>query len=188
MDEMTTPDGRYLIVRGRLWRKTNPNLSETDRETLVDELMKARRSVAKAMRGGNERAERAARRVVHRTKVALGERGPVWWTDGAPDFNRRLVRNSPYREWYETAKEWESTILAMLEERAPATICPSEVARRVEPKAWRSHMDAVRDAARRLARQGAVVISQRGRTLDPVEPPRGPIRIGLGAGVRTPAP
>ena len=34
-------------------------------------------------------------------EVALGERGPVWWDDGAPDFNRRMVANSPYARWYE---------------------------------------------------------------------------------------
>jgi hypothetical protein len=28
------------------------------------------------------------------------ERGPVWWDDGAPDFNRRMVRNSPYADWF----------------------------------------------------------------------------------------
>jgi hypothetical protein len=29
-----------------------------------------------------------------------GQRGPVWWTDGAPDFNRKLARNTPYAAWY----------------------------------------------------------------------------------------
>jgi hypothetical protein len=33
-------------------------------------------------------------------KHALGERGPAWWTDGAPDYNRRLVKNTPYATWY----------------------------------------------------------------------------------------
>ena len=33
-------------------------------------------------------------------KRGLGERGPVWWTDGAPDYNRRLARNTPYAAWY----------------------------------------------------------------------------------------
>ena len=27
----TTPDGRYFVVRGRLWRCSNPNLPEGDR-------------------------------------------------------------------------------------------------------------------------------------------------------------
>lgn len=41
----------------------------------------------------------AARRAVDAAKRALGERGPVWWTDGAPDLNRKLAKNSPYAEW-----------------------------------------------------------------------------------------
>jgi len=37
---------------------------------------------------------------VDAAKVGLGERGPVWWKDGAPDFNRRMARNTPYAAWY----------------------------------------------------------------------------------------
>ncbi len=33
-------------------------------------------------------------------KRALGERGPVWWDDGAPDLNRHLARTTPYAAWY----------------------------------------------------------------------------------------
>lgn len=94
----TTPDGRYFVVRGRLWRKADPNLPAIVREALVKQLMNARR----ALRGRrSEEERRAAREEVDRVKQALGERGPVWWTDGAPDFNRRLAKNTPYREWLE---------------------------------------------------------------------------------------
>jgi hypothetical protein len=24
----------------------------------------------------------------------------VWWSDGTPDYNRRLVKNTPYADWY----------------------------------------------------------------------------------------
>lgn len=48
MDPLTTPDGRYLIVRGRLWRATDPSLSEQERQRLVNELMDARRAVKAA--------------------------------------------------------------------------------------------------------------------------------------------
>jgi hypothetical protein len=24
----------------------------------------------------------------------------VWWTDGTPDHNRRMARNTPYADWY----------------------------------------------------------------------------------------
>ena len=32
-------------------------------------------------------------------KVALGERGPVWWQDGSSDFNRHPVINTRYAGW-----------------------------------------------------------------------------------------
>ena len=96
----TTPDGRYFVVRGRLWRTSNPALPEALRQELVDELMHARRAVGVAKKAEDVAAEREARAAVDAAKRALGERGPVWWTDGAPDFNRRMVANTPYAEWY----------------------------------------------------------------------------------------
>ena len=101
-DVLHTPDGRYIVVKERLWRATNPGLPEADRQRWVDELMNARRAVGKAQRDGNGSALRRARRKVERAKVALGERGPVWWTDGAPDYNRHLVKNTPYATWYQS--------------------------------------------------------------------------------------
>lgn len=92
----TTPDGRYIIVRGRLWRAANPYLAPSDRERLVNELMAARRAVLAAKKAGDVDGLRHARAAVDLAKHGLGERGPVWWTDGAPDLNRRLVRNTPY--------------------------------------------------------------------------------------------
>ena len=83
-------------MRGRLWRTSNPALSEEARESLVKDLMAARRDVGTAKRAGDAAAEKSARARVHEAKVALGERGPVWWDDGAPDYNRHLVKNTPY--------------------------------------------------------------------------------------------
>lgn len=98
---LRTPDGRYLIVRGRLWRAANPNLHAATRDALVRQLMQARRDVGTALRSGDAPALREARAAVHAAKVALGERGPVWWTDGAKDYNRYLVGNSPYAAWHD---------------------------------------------------------------------------------------
>jgi hypothetical protein len=89
-----TPDGRYFVVRGRLWRMVNPALDPTERERLVRDLMNARRGVRDAK--GDPEATREARARVDAAKHALGERGPVWWTDGAPDYTRRLRKNTPY--------------------------------------------------------------------------------------------
>ena len=98
-----TPDGRYFVVRGRLWRCSDPRLLPAERERLVRALMDARRAVGRARRGDDPAARTAARAAVDAAKRALGERGPVWWDDGAPDYTRRLARNTPYAEWY---AEW----------------------------------------------------------------------------------
>lgn len=95
-----TPDGRYLIVRARLWRTTNPALLPEVRSALVQQLMQARRAVKDALQTDDAEQLRTARAAVHTAKVALGERGPVWWTDAAPDYNRHLVHNSPYAAWF----------------------------------------------------------------------------------------
>lgn len=95
-----TPDGRYFVVRGRLWRKSNPALAEADRQVLVKRLMTARRAVRDALRGEDRDAEAKARAEVDAAKVALGERGPVWWADGAPDLNRHMARTTVYADWF----------------------------------------------------------------------------------------
>ena len=101
----TTPDGRYFVVAGRLWRSSNPDLDPEVRQALVDRLMRARRQVGVAKKAGDAAAERAARDEVDAAKRGLGERGPVWWTDGAADVNRRMVRNTPYADWYASLKD-----------------------------------------------------------------------------------
>ncbi|NND98950.1 MAG: hypothetical protein HKN47_16660 [Pirellulaceae bacterium] len=93
-----TPDGRYFLHRGRLWRCTNPHLDEAVRQALVTELMRARRDVGAALQADSSAALSCARERVQESKLALGERGPTWW-QGAPDYNRYLAKNTPYRQW-----------------------------------------------------------------------------------------
>ena len=94
------PDGRYCVVRGRLWRLSNPALGTAERTHLVERLMTARRAIAAAKGSVETLAARGARAEIDRTKRALGERGPAWWDDGAPDYNRHMARNTPYAEWF----------------------------------------------------------------------------------------
>jgi len=108
MDQLTTPDGRYLIVRGWLWRAANPGLGEQERQLLVNALMDARRAVKAAKASGDGEALAAARQAVDSAKRGLGERGPVWWTDGEPDWNRHLVKNTPYAEWFSQLAEGDA--------------------------------------------------------------------------------
>ena len=100
-----TPDGRYFVASHVLWRRTNPSLPEDERQRLVRALMDARRAVRDAK--ADETMTRAARARVHDAKVALGERGPVWWDDGAPDYNRRAPKNTPYADWWAGLPEAE---------------------------------------------------------------------------------
>ena len=60
--------------------------------------MAARRAVRDAK--GDPAATAEARARVDAAKRGLGERGPVWWDDGAPDLNRRMVRSTPYAGWF----------------------------------------------------------------------------------------
>ncbi|WP_448658649.1 hypothetical protein ACPVPU_14365 [Sphingomonas sp. CJ99] len=71
---------------------SDPALPPDRREALVSELMAARRAVRDHAPDARARVDAAKR--------ALGERGPPWWDDGAPDWNRHLAKNTPYAEWY----------------------------------------------------------------------------------------
>ncbi len=95
-----TPVGRYFFVKGRLWRCTNPSLAEEKRTGLVNKLMNARREKGTAMRRGDTAGREAARQRIDDIKTQLGERRTVWWSDGAPDWNRHMAKNTPYAEWF----------------------------------------------------------------------------------------
>ena len=100
-DYTPTPDRRYFVVRGRLWRLSNPFLDPDTHERLVRDLMNARRAIAQS----TTRQERISARLrVDAAKRALGERGDPWWEDGAPDYNRKLAVHTPYAAWFSQAK------------------------------------------------------------------------------------
>lgn len=100
MTHPETPDGRFFVARDRLWRKSDPRLGEEERRTRVRELMRARRAVKAALRDADDAALHRARQAVQDAKEALGERGPVWWRDGAPDETGKHPRHSSYAEWW----------------------------------------------------------------------------------------
>ncbi len=95
-----TPDGRYFVAKNRLWRCTDPRLSEEEKRLHIKALMKARRAVRSAQQQEDEHALRQARQAVQAAKEALGERGPVWWEDGAPDEGGLAPHNSSYAQWW----------------------------------------------------------------------------------------
>lgn len=65
-------------------------------------------------------------------------------------------------------RDLETAILELLSARARrSSICPSEAAKVVAIEDWRSMMEPARAAARRLAADGQVEITQRNRRVDP---------------------
>ncbi|MFK4107543.1 hypothetical protein [Streptomyces sp. NPDC002176] len=81
-----TPDGHFVVIGGRRWRATDPDVPEDIAARLRRHLMAARRAVRAA---GDQDAERAARARVQRAKVALGERGTPWWVESGERRRRR---------------------------------------------------------------------------------------------------
>ena len=141
-------DERWITVDGRRWRRSDPSIPPALRQELVDELMAARRAVARATRDGDDAALSDARARVHAAKVALGERGAPWWEDATEDDLRHRA---------------EAAIDALTRHRAPdRTICPSDAARVVGGPGWRSRMDVVRAVAADMAERGVIDVTQRG--------------------------
>ena len=79
-----TDDGRYVVIDGRRWRATDPDIPADRRSELQKVLMAWRRDV-KRTRGSDEEAR--SRAGVQAAKVALGERGTPWWEQS--DAERR---------------------------------------------------------------------------------------------------
>lgn len=88
--------------------------------------------------------------------------------------SERCRRHRPGRD----DRRLERTIVELLAGRK-GSICPSEAARSVSPDDWRGLMEASRAAGRRLAGQGIVEFTQRGRRVDP-DTARGPVRLERG--------
>ncbi|NHQ73385.1 hypothetical protein HAT86_02750 [Roseovarius gahaiensis] len=92
-----TPDGRYFVSKGKLWRKTDPSLSDQERRAAIKALMQARRAGQVAQ---TEAEHIRAHSDVDAAKRRLGERGPVWWADGARDETGQHPANSSYAAWW----------------------------------------------------------------------------------------
>ncbi|MFB8245583.1 hypothetical protein ACFC5X_11120 [Streptomyces sp. NPDC055952] len=84
-----TPDGHFVVVKGRKWRATDPAIPEETAARLRRHLMSARRAVRAATSAADANAEAAARARVNRAKIALGERGTPWWDQTADERRRR---------------------------------------------------------------------------------------------------
>lgn len=76
---MTDDDEHWLVINGRRWRRTDPELPDDVVDALKSHLGAARSAVGSTRRAGDEDAAAAARLRVNTAKTGLGERGPRWW-------------------------------------------------------------------------------------------------------------
>ena len=90
-----TPDGHFIVIKGRRWRATDPLIPDDVAAVLRSELMSARRAVGAALRAEDPDAERAARDRVQASKTALGERGTPWWEQDEAERQARWEAGLP---------------------------------------------------------------------------------------------
>ena len=72
---------------------------------MIKQLMQARMAARAA---ADEAGQKAAAKQVHAAKVALGEAGPVWWTDGAEDVSGLAPDATTYADWWATVADKRS--------------------------------------------------------------------------------
>jgi hypothetical protein len=138
----------FILVNGRRWRKSDPSIHENFHQELVNELMAARRAVRAAT---SDREIRRSRRRVNDAKIALGERGRAWWLPLIPVARSQRI---------------EAALMTLLRSRHPGrSICPSDIARIVGGKAWRTLLPLVRDRAVKFSEQGQLEILRGGRVV-----------------------
>ena len=78
-DESAVDEDRWIVVKGRRWRRTDPGLDQQIVDELKSHLGRARNAVKAAKGSGSEEELRQARDRVNTAKHGLGERGDYWW-------------------------------------------------------------------------------------------------------------
>ncbi|GEB24211.1 hypothetical protein BAU01nite_29440 [Brevibacterium aurantiacum] len=80
---------KWMVIKGRKWRRTDPELPEDMVAELKSHLGTARNAVRTAKKTGTDEDVSAARNRVNIAKHGLGERGDYWWQLCA---DKRLAR------------------------------------------------------------------------------------------------
>ncbi|MFY0581759.1 hypothetical protein ACN28S_52525 [Cystobacter fuscus] len=111
----TTPDGRYFVMKGVLWRCSDPGLGPKQRALLVEALMHARRDVGRALRAGDSEAERRRAPVSTRPRWRSGS--------GARRGGRMALRTSTATGW-KTRPMPRGSTPCLLRSRAPRPAHP----------------------------------------------------------------
>ncbi|WP_252199766.1 biopolymer transporter Tol [Brevibacterium sp. RIT 803] len=80
---------KWMVIKGRKWRRTDPELPEEMVAELKSHLGTARNAVRTAQKTGMDEDVSAARNRVSIAKHGLGERGDYWWQ---MDVDKRIAR------------------------------------------------------------------------------------------------
>ncbi|TSI14928.1 biopolymer transporter Tol [Brevibacterium aurantiacum] len=80
---------KWMVIKGRKWRRTDPELPEEMVAELKSHLGTARNAVRTAQKTGTDEEVSAARNRVSIAKHGLGERGDYWWQ---MDVGQRIAR------------------------------------------------------------------------------------------------
>jgi len=84
---MPVEEERYLVVKGRRWRREDPALPADVAARLRSHLGRGRSAVRVARRNEDDPAPH--RRRVDLAKHGLGERGTPWWEQSAAEREQR---------------------------------------------------------------------------------------------------
>lgn len=84
-----TDDGRYIVVKGRRWRATDPEIP-ADRDAELRSILMAWRREVRRTDGAPE-----SRAGVQAAKIALGERGTPWWDQTLGERRARWETDVP---------------------------------------------------------------------------------------------
>ena len=84
-----TDDGRYIVVKGRRWRATDPEIP-ADRDAELRSILMAWRREVRRTDGAPE-----SRAGVQAAKIALGERGTPWWDQTLDERRARWETDVP---------------------------------------------------------------------------------------------
>lgn len=133
-----------------------------------------------------DRKPKPERETPRKERLCKTCRRPFTWNEGRAqdwDIARYCSPQCSGQAAGDRTSELEAAILELLAERgAGKSICPSEAAKTVGGTAtrhdWECLMEPAREAARRLARAGRVIVTQKDKPVDPVKA-KGPIRLRL---------
>jgi len=80
-------DERFFVIKGRRWRRQDPQIPDDVAATLRSHLGRGRSAVGVAKRKGEDPAP--YRRRVGMAKHGLGERGTPWWEQSLAEKRER---------------------------------------------------------------------------------------------------